>query len=363
MTRPSSQIERHLEVLTNTAAIVVFDPAALAERAGDRDDWFAIAKNQRGEMKRGRMVLVPMEMDGRYHVRITSGDLVDAERQLLVGSDESCWLEITEGRICCAAAENLPGASLADRIQADQIIPAPPGRYRVALYGLEGENFPGPLPKLVVRLLRLPDGAQPPQPERAPELWKRPKGPRPARKKAPAGSKDRTLLSGASVDCICDSRTATLALFDPELMQARVAGFQPDWPLDLQEVLSEAQAGTLALAYSTSLVSRPVLVRVAMRPLAIDEANEVLRNAPGGWVRVTSGELCCLSSADWPARGAKTKKPPKAVVRLQNGLYAVRMHSLKPGNATPRHRIVAELSPVTAPEHAPEVKEVVDLFR
>ena len=358
------RIENTFEVLTNTATIAIFDPAALEHRRNDRDDWFAIARNQREEMSRGRLVLVPMEMDGRYRVRVTSGDLGDDEKKRLVSSYDSSWIQVTDNRVCCASPENLPGGHKPARLERDQTIHVPSARYRVALYAIEGENLPGPLPNLVVRLHRLPNDAEPPQPKNVPELWKRPKAARPGvRKKATAGAKDRVLVSGASVDCICDSLTATLALFDPQVMEARVADCEPDWPLDTQKLLSEARAGTLAFAHSRSLVSRPVLVRVALRPLAIDEAKDVLRSAPGGWVRVIGGDLYCLSSGDFPARGTKMRKSAKGIVRLPHGAYAVIMHALKPADTLPRYRIVAQLSPISAPEEAAAVTEVADLFR
>jgi hypothetical protein len=305
------------------------------------------------------MVLLSTPMDGEYRVRVTSGALRGREEAAVRAHDDSFWIDITGSRLRIGALENLPGAADANQHTAEQTIIIPNGRYRLDLYGLEAPHSPPTdLPNVIVRLTPVAPSDTASQPKERPELW--PKAPRERVRKGrekPQAREGQMIARGAAVDFDCEMSTEMIGLFDPAEM-AHAATRPPEWTMDEAAVISEARAGRLSFAYSSAISLRTARIRIQAEPLTMQQAKEVIVAAPKCWLRISSGQVCCAPSEEWPASTTPQIGPAGRTFSLEEGRYTVEFYFLKPQG--PVFPIVVEISPLSDPAGpAPESTEDV----
>jgi hypothetical protein len=340
------KIDRQIDVVTDTATLAFFDPVALKHRADGKQDWFATRAEAQKEIARGRMVLIPTPMDGRYRVRITTGDLTAEERELLAATDKGFWIEVTGSRLRIGAAENLPGATNARTDTADQTILVPNGRYRLTLYALNTPSSPPTgLPNVVIQLASAADEVTAAQPKKNPELWPKIKS---ARRRPKRSRKSRANMQTAGVmplhpgqpaEFEFQMNTTLLGLFDPAELQ-HTAEWPVEWTDDQSALLKEARSGKVAFARAGAILFKTAVVRIQMEVLSIQQVAEVAAVAPQGWFNVSSGEVICASSEEWPPYPLSSGR----VLSLEKGRYAATFHFLKPEQA--RFPIIIEIHPL-----------------
>jgi hypothetical protein len=318
-------LERQVEVVTETASIAIFDPEMLAPRKDDRDDWYAIEREQLAELRRGRLVLLPVPHDGRFTVRFTWRACNAAERRHVVGENDRCWVEVSSGELYCTALENAPAGGRHASASREQVLNVPAGRYRLHCAALDLDH-PENLSDMVIRLIALDPSARPPRPSEVPELWPRqpmtsPNLPAPTH---PDGV-HRLLEDGDAPFQL--KYDATVVLFDPQALAHRASG-SAAWIDDEREMMEEARAGHLAWAFTVQSM-RPPGGEVIMRELHDLERGQLVASDDSGWIEAPSGRLLCGGAPDLPRRGHDPQSEIAAIIQVEPGRYRVRTHALR----------------------------------
>lgn len=144
------KLEHTLDIGTDIASFFLFHPDDLVHRSKDPLDWhdygFACSK----EFEEGNLVAFRTGGDGGYQLRLTSGDLTNAEQAAQTGSWE--WgYTVRHGKILVDNGDYLPSEEMfdIDDVPKDQWLTIPDGDYRVVVHPIErGEAS---LPDYVIR--------------------------------------------------------------------------------------------------------------------------------------------------------------------------------------------------------------------
>ena len=111
-------------VATDTATIVVFDPACLKHRLDDDADWWSIPENELAEVNAGNAAFVNLGSDGTYELEIVPGQLTDPTA--------SVHLRNVSGRFFIGAGEYVSSEGLEPEARYGNIfLDVAPGTYLV----------------------------------------------------------------------------------------------------------------------------------------------------------------------------------------------------------------------------------------
>jgi hypothetical protein len=144
---------------TDAATLAVFDPATLADRIEDEEDWWAMDFHQLPEVAAGKIALVGLGGDGTFRLRISDTDLAPAERAY-AREKLKLGVEVISGGLLVGAGELLPGGGYT--VSFDDypgfVVPAPNGSYQLEVYSIDWREAadlkPAGEPADVVLLLR-----------------------------------------------------------------------------------------------------------------------------------------------------------------------------------------------------------------
>ncbi|MBC8134531.1 MAG: hypothetical protein H8F28_01420 [Fibrella sp.] len=161
------KLEQTMDIGTDVASFFLFHPEDLKHRSEDPLDWYAYDFSCRKEFEAGNLVAFRTGGDGGYQLRLTGGDLTDAERTRETGS----WgfgYTVRHGRVLVDNGDFLPSeeARAASKVPEGQWVDVPDGDYRVTVHPIVRED--DSLPDYVVRFepvdkpLRIAESATPP---------------------------------------------------------------------------------------------------------------------------------------------------------------------------------------------------------
>ncbi|HYE20379.1 MAG TPA: DUF6386 family protein [Tepidisphaeraceae bacterium] len=121
---------------TDTATLIVVDPACVRHRLDDDADWWSIPADEVGEVNRGNALFVNLGSDGVYDLEIT--DQVpppDAARADALIRNES-------GRFFVGAGEYMTSEGMEpEAAYGNVFVDRPPGTYRAVVWMTGGTLF------------------------------------------------------------------------------------------------------------------------------------------------------------------------------------------------------------------------------
>jgi len=115
------------QVTTDTATLVIFDPASLVDRIEDEVDWWTGVGDLEAEEKSRRIVFIDVGSDGTYRLRIRVRSPEPNTMPV-----KSAHLLCPSGEIFFGAGECLPGDGEAIR-EFLGVLRVPPGEYKVTI--------------------------------------------------------------------------------------------------------------------------------------------------------------------------------------------------------------------------------------
>lgn len=111
-------------VSTDTATIVLFDPACLRHRLHDDADWWSVPQNELAEMNAGNVAFLNLGSDGTYDLEIVAGGLASPGATVLVKN--------TSGRFFLGAGEYVSSEGLEPQAERGNVfLEVAPGTYRL----------------------------------------------------------------------------------------------------------------------------------------------------------------------------------------------------------------------------------------
>lgn len=117
-------MQTRFPVVTDTATLAVFDPAALLHRLHDSADWWSLPADELLEMNRANVLFLNLGEDGCYQVSVTVDVATGAVGPQLApadpgsdtdraGSHEGTWsLWVPSGQVFIGAGEDTSGGDL-----------------------------------------------------------------------------------------------------------------------------------------------------------------------------------------------------------------------------------------------------------
>ncbi|MGC5774005.1 DUF6386 family protein [Paenibacillus pabuli] len=113
------------QVFTDTAALCLYDLAALKHRVEDTPDWWSIAEDELAEVNAGNCLFLNLGEDGQYEVQWS---LEDAGKE--VETAQVYYLRVPSGNVYLGAAEDVTGGELEpDESCGGVLLQLPPGNY------------------------------------------------------------------------------------------------------------------------------------------------------------------------------------------------------------------------------------------
>ncbi|MFC9709365.1 DUF6386 family protein [Paenibacillus sp. NPDC056933] len=113
------------EVFTDTAALCLYDLAALKHRMEDTPDWWSIAEDELTEVNAGNVLFLNLGDDGQYEVQWSLDDSVKE-----VGTAEVYYIRVPSGHVYLGAAEDVTGGELEpDESCGGKLLQLEPGNY------------------------------------------------------------------------------------------------------------------------------------------------------------------------------------------------------------------------------------------
>ncbi|MEC0124501.1 DUF6386 family protein [Paenibacillus pabuli] len=113
------------EVFTDTAALCLYDLAALKHRMEDTPDWWSIAEDELTEVNAGNVLFLNLGDDGQYEVQWSLDDSVKE-----VGTAEVYYIRVPSGNVYLGAAEDVTGGELEpDESCGGMLLQLEPGNY------------------------------------------------------------------------------------------------------------------------------------------------------------------------------------------------------------------------------------------
>lgn len=152
-------MDRTFDVHTETNLLTLYDPAQLAHRIEESEDWWADDAVLLGEAGKGHVLPFRPDGDGVFRLQLT----VEAPT---ADVDATYWLAVASGRLCLTGAEWLPAdGDEGPGEKSLESFPLPNGRYQVALSRPASEDVEAP--DFVLSVQPLAEGAQSPAPPAA----------------------------------------------------------------------------------------------------------------------------------------------------------------------------------------------------
>jgi Family of unknown function (DUF6386) len=109
-------------VSTDTATIVLFDPACLRHRLHDDADWWSIPNSELAEVNAGNAAFLNLGADGTYDLEILANGLSSPGAEILVRN--------TSGRFFLGAGEHVSSEGFEPEAEFGNIfLEMPPGTY------------------------------------------------------------------------------------------------------------------------------------------------------------------------------------------------------------------------------------------
>ena len=114
------------KIFTDTATVVIFDPARLHHRRSDDGDWWSIEREELIEVNDGNALFLGVGSDGVYEIEV-AGDFSPTACRTV-----SACLKVESGKLFIGAGEWTTGADLEpEATHGNVIIDVPPGAYQV----------------------------------------------------------------------------------------------------------------------------------------------------------------------------------------------------------------------------------------
>lgn len=142
--------DQTVDIGTDVASFFLFHPDDLEHRQEDPIAWYDYGFACRKEFEAGNLIAFRTGADGGYQLRLTSGDLTDAERKLETGSWE--WgYTVRHGKVLVDNGDYLPSVEAFDLedVSEDQWVSLPDGNYRVTVHPIARKD--DSLPDYVIR--------------------------------------------------------------------------------------------------------------------------------------------------------------------------------------------------------------------
>ncbi|MBC8143137.1 MAG: hypothetical protein H7Y38_17055 [Armatimonadetes bacterium] len=139
-----------IDIGTDVASFYLFHPDDLKHRADDPLDWTWHDFSCEKEFLAGNLLAFSTGADGGYQLRLTSGDLTDAERAAQTGSWEFGYT-VRHGRVLVDNGDFLPSDNSRSikKAPTEQWVEIPNGDYRVLVHPIVRED--DTLPDYVLR--------------------------------------------------------------------------------------------------------------------------------------------------------------------------------------------------------------------
>ena len=101
------QFEKNIQkiISTDTATLVIFDPACLLHRLTQESDWWSIASEELAELNAANAVFLNLGSDGNYEVHVETSSISEAAKDKIL-------LNNISGRFFIGAAEDVTGGDL-----------------------------------------------------------------------------------------------------------------------------------------------------------------------------------------------------------------------------------------------------------
>ncbi len=116
---------------TDTATLVVYDPACLTHRFSDTGDWWSVPAEEMLDVRAGNCLIVALGSDGRYQCKIYR----DGTRVQPPPSSISARVKTEMGSFYVGAGEYLPGDGMGpDTMYGGVLVSMPAGVYEVTVY-------------------------------------------------------------------------------------------------------------------------------------------------------------------------------------------------------------------------------------
>jgi hypothetical protein len=114
---------------TDTATIVVFDPARMLHRLDDDADWWSISRDEVAEINQGNALFVSVGADGVYDLEVVPRPPSEGVKHVeaLIRNDS--------GRLFLGAGEYMTSGGMGPEAQYGNVfIDCPPGVYKVVVW-------------------------------------------------------------------------------------------------------------------------------------------------------------------------------------------------------------------------------------
>jgi hypothetical protein len=121
---------------TDTATLIVVDPACVRHRLDDDADWWSIPADEVGEVNRGNALFVNLGSDGVYELDVTTEfPPSDAKRADALIRNES-------GRFFVGAGEYMTSEGMEpEAVYGNIFVDRPPGTYRAVVWMIGSTLF------------------------------------------------------------------------------------------------------------------------------------------------------------------------------------------------------------------------------
>lgn len=140
------QIEYKAIFSTDVATIAFFDPIIFNRYKDDDADWWTGSLENIKEVQEGVAAIISTGADGRFEVRLTSGDLTDMERSNAIDVLDNIGIQVTSQKLYVGDGIHIPGGGYNDSIEKS--IDFPNGIYTLAIYAINQPDN-GEVPDIV----------------------------------------------------------------------------------------------------------------------------------------------------------------------------------------------------------------------
>lgn len=171
-------LNQTIDIGTDVATFLLFHPDDLKDHADDPIAWYSYPFAFQKEFAAGRMVAFSTGSDGGYRLRLTEGDLTEAEHKA-AGASRTFGYVVQHGKVFVDNSDGLPGEEQMDNPDElpDRWITLPNGSYRVTVHAiLRNDEATRELPDYVIRFERTEKLEPTPVYDQLPEVspWAKP---------------------------------------------------------------------------------------------------------------------------------------------------------------------------------------------
>lgn len=121
---------------TDTATLIVVDPACVRHRLDDDADWWSIPEDEVDEVNRGNALFVNLGSDGIYDFEITT------KEPPAIAKCANALIRNESGRFFVGAGEHMTSEGMEpEAVYGNVFVERPPGTYRVLVWMIENVLF------------------------------------------------------------------------------------------------------------------------------------------------------------------------------------------------------------------------------